>query len=130
MEACLKASNRGERRRLGEEPELQEGAREHGSAFRSDEYLWWQVAEYGLRQLHDPDAPARLIRAENREHEGPGALRRPFLLRLASAPYHHYRKIGQTAVGLPAPGCRTTTDGRNSAPVASAPGRPSTQGER
>ena len=24
-------------------------------AFRGEEYLWWQVAEYRLRQLHDQE---------------------------------------------------------------------------
>ena len=32
-------------------------------AFRNDEYLWWQVAEYSLRLLHDPHPDAILTKS-------------------------------------------------------------------
>ena len=43
--SLLEGGERGEQGRVGQEPELQEGARQYGSVPRP-ENLWWQVAEY------------------------------------------------------------------------------------
>ena len=56
LEAGLQGVERGLRRNLGQEPRLQEDLR-HPKAFRGEEYLWFQVAEY----TYDTSAP-RLTR--------------------------------------------------------------------
>ena len=51
MEACLKASNEVNAEDVGQESRTTRRCSRRSRAFRNDEYLWWQVAEYDLRQL-------------------------------------------------------------------------------
>jgi len=60
MEACLKASNELYAETNATNPAFKK-VYDDMVAFRNDEYLWWQVAEYTYEQLHDPFARARLI---------------------------------------------------------------------
>ena len=46
MEACLKASNEVNKETSAANPSYKK-VWDSISAFRGDEYLWWQVAEYG-----------------------------------------------------------------------------------
>ena len=47
MEACLKASNEVNAEESAKNPNYKK-VLESMEAFRNDEYLWWQVAEYGF----------------------------------------------------------------------------------
>ena len=46
MEACLKASNEVNAETAARNPDFKK-ILESMQAFRNEEYLWWQVAEYG-----------------------------------------------------------------------------------
>ena len=61
LEAAYKAANEVYDEMLGEEPGTSRGVRER-RAFRNEEYLWFQVAEYTCRQLHDPRPRSRVDR--------------------------------------------------------------------
>ena len=47
MEGCLKASNEVNAEESAKNPEYKK-VLQSMEAFRNDEYLWWQVAEYGF----------------------------------------------------------------------------------
>ncbi len=55
MEACFKAANDTYAELTAKNAKFKK-VHDSYMGFRGDQYLWWQVAEYKLRQLHDPPA--------------------------------------------------------------------------
>ncbi len=59
MEACYKAANEIYAELVADQSRTSRSCYDSVMAFRSDSYQWMQVAELGLRQLHDAHAHAR-----------------------------------------------------------------------
>ena len=76
MEACLKASNEVYAEISANNADYKK-VYDSMVAFRADEYLWWQVAEYGFDTFMMRNRSASEAPAGFRAHAGAGPWRRP-----------------------------------------------------